>query len=180
MRNFNRSKFACDKKFILAFIITLICAVICGIVLYKHVLSNVYLRDFAENYIFNVFDFKNSRLLLTRLLSDVVYLYIIFLICYFSKFKYLTLILIFLRGLFFGVYTVILIGASSFGGVIVAIFVFIPSTLLSLALCCAVAECCRIFYNKYALCLPLALAIIDCIIYALLINILFRIIIIIV
>lgn len=180
MGNFNRKKYIKDKKYILAFIITLICAIICGIVLYKPVTSNGYLRDFAENYVYNVFNFKNSRLLLTHLISDIIYFYLIFLICYCSKFKYATLVLIFLRGLFFGVYTVILIGVNSFGGIIVSIFVFVPATLISLAMCCIVAECCRAFYKTYALSLPLVLAIINCIIYALLINLLFRIIIIIV
>lgn len=180
MRNFNRSRFACDKKFILAFIVTLICAIICGIVLYKPVSNNIYLRNFTENYVFNVFNFKNSRLLFAHLLSDLIYLYLIFFICYFSKLKYSTLILIFLRGLFFGVYTVILIGVNSFGGIIVAIFVFIPSTLISLALCCVVAEYCKAFYKTYALVLPAVLAVINCLIYAFLINALFRIIIIIV
>lgn len=180
MRNFNKSGFIRDKKFILAFVITLICAIICGIVLYKPVNNNIYLRNFAENYVFNVFNFKNSQLLLTHLISDIIYLYLIFAISYFLKFKYLALILIFLRGLFFGVYTTILIGLSAFGGVVVTIFVFVPATLLFFVFCYVVAECCVMLYKTYALCLPLALSIIDCIIYTLLINVLFRIIIIIV
>lgn len=180
MKNFNSGRFIKDKKFILAFAITLICAIICGIILYKPVNNNIYLRNFAENYVYNVFNFKNSQLLLTHLIADIIYLYIIFVISYFLKFKYLALIFIFLRGLFFGAYTTILIGLSAFGGVVVTIFVFVPSTLLFFVLCYIVAECCTILYKTYALCLPLVLSIIDCVIYALLINALFRIIIIIV
>lgn len=180
MKNFNKCKVIWDKKFVLAFLITLICAIICGIVLYKPVKSSIYLKDLAENYVYNVFNFKNSQLLLTHILTDVTYLYLILLISYFLKFKYLTLILVFLRGLFLGVYTAILGGLNSFGGIIVAIFVFVPSTLLFLVSCCIVAEFCNKFYKTYAICMPVVLAVIDCIIYAILINVLFRIVIIIV
>ena len=180
MRNFNKSKFIWDKKFILAFLVTLICAIICGIVLYKPVTNNIYFIDFAENYVYNVFSFKNSRLLLTHFVVDLIYLYLIFFICHFTKFKYLSLILIFLRALFFGAYTVVLIGVNSLAGILVAIFVFVPATFLSLILCCLVAECCRMLYKSYAVCMPLVLSVINCVIYALLINVLFRIIIVIV
>lgn len=180
MRNFHRKQFSCDKRFVLALIITLICAIICGIVLYKPVTSNIYLRDFAENYVYYVFNFKNSRLLFTHLLSDIIYLYLVFFICRFTKLKYLTLAIIFLRGVFFGVYSAILFGAASFGGTIVAIFVFVPVTLLSLAMCYVVADFCKTVNKKYALFMPLVLAIVGLIVYALLINVLFRIIIIIV
>lgn len=180
MKNFNKRRFVWDKKFVLAFLVTLICAIICGIVLYKPVNSNVYLRNLAENYVYNVFNFKNSQLLLPHILTDIIYLYLIFLFSYFAKFKYLSLIPIFLRGLFLGVYSAILIGLSSFGGIIVALFVFIPSTLIFIVFCCIVAELCNKFYRTYAICLPLILAIFDFIVYALLINVLFRIVIIIV
>lgn len=180
MRNFYKNRFAWDKKYILAVLITLICAVICGIVLYKSAISSNYLTDYAENYVFYVFNFKNSRLLFAHIISDLIYLYVIFFICNFSKLKYFTLVLIFLRGLFFTIYSGILIGINLFGGVIVAIFVYIPSMLISLALCCVVAECCRIINKNYALCMPLVLSIFSCIVYALLINVIFRIIIIIV
>ena len=180
MRNFHSKTFSFDKKFALAFIITLICAIICGIVLYRPVLNNIYFKDFADNYIFYVFNFKNSQLLFSHLLSDLVYLYIIFFICYFSKFKYLTLILIFLRGLFFGVYAAILFGASAFGGTIAAIFVFVPVTIISLAMCFIVADSCNNILKKYVIFVPLVLSLINLVVHALLINVLFRIVIIIV
>lgn len=180
MRILHSKGFIRDKKFIFAFILALICSIICGIVLYKAVISNIYLINFADDYIFNVFNFRNGTLLFTRLLSDLIYFYIIFAVCYFSRFKYLTLFFIFLKGLFFGVYTVILIVASSFGGVVVAVFVFVPVSLLSFAMCYLVADLCKDIYKKYALVMPLAFALINCVIYAVLINVLFRIVIIIV
>ena len=180
MGNLHYHKNICDKRFILAFFIALFCSIICGIVLYKPVTANEYFADFAYEYVYNVFTFNNGPLLLTHILSDLIYLYVFFFVCYFTKFKYLTLILIFLRGLFFGVYTAILIGVNSFGGIIVTFFVFVPATLISLALCLIVSETCKKINKKYALFMPAVLAVADLIIYALLINVLFRIIIIIV
>ena len=180
MRNFHNKPSIGDKKFLLAFIITLLCSIICGIVLYKPANSNPYLCDFAEEYVFFVFNFNNASLLVTRILSDLIYLYVIFAISYFTKFKYLSLILIFLRGLFFGVYVALLIGVSSFSGTVVAIFVYIPASLISFVFCYLVADFCSVVYKKYALLMPLVLSVINLIIYALLINVLFRIIIMIV
>ena len=180
MRNFHGKKFSFDKKFAIALIITLICAIICVIVLYKPVINNIYFKDFADNYIFYVFNFKNSQLLFSHLLSDLVYLYLIFFICYLSKLKYITLIIVFLRGLFFGVYAAILFGASALGGTIAAIFVFVPVTLISLLMCFIVADSCNVILKKYALFMPLILALTTLVVHALLINVLFRIVIIIV
>lgn len=180
MGNLHNKGFIKDKKFLIAFAIALICSIICGIVLYKAVIYNTYLLNFADDYVFFVFNFQNSTLLFSKALTDLVYFYIVFAICYFTKFKYLSLIPLFLRGLFFGVYTVILIAANSFGGAMVAIFVFIPASLISFVCCFIVAEFCKVIYKKYALLMPLALALINLIIYALLINVVFRLVIVIV
>ncbi len=180
MGNLHSKGFIKDKKFLLAFLIALICSIICGIVLYKAVIFNEYLLNFANDYVFYVFNFENSTLLVSKVLTDLVYFYIIFSICYFTKFKYIALIPLFLRGLFFGIYTVILFAANSFGGAIVAIFVFIPASLISFFLCFIIAEYCKIVYKKYALVMPLVFAVANLIIYAMLVNLLFRLVIIIV
>lgn len=175
MRNFCCNDLKPDKKFLLVFIITLLCAIICGIVLYKPVISNIYFINFTSDYVYNVYNYKNSALLLSHILSDLIYLYIAYFICCFTKFKFLTLIIVFLRGIFFGVYVAVLFGITSFGGAIVGIFVFIPSSLVSIAMIYVVAEFCKII--KYAPFLPLALTLIDCVVYAVFINIVFRVVI---
>ena len=180
MRNLSFSVKKCDKKYILAFIITLLCSIVCGIVLYKPVTTNIYFITFANDYVYNVFNFQNTPLFFTHFLADVLYFYVFFLICYLTKFKYLTLILLYLRGLFFGIYSVILICVSSVGGIIVAIFVFIPATVLSFAICFVITEICQKFDRRYAYFLPLALALLDGIVLMLLVNVLFRVVIIIV
>ena len=177
MGNLYYNCFKWDKKYFFAFLIALFCAIICGIVLYKPVICNFYFIDFASEYVFNVFNYRNAILLLAHFITDLIYLYIIFAIAYFTKLKYLTLALVFLKGMFFGVYVAILFCTGSFGGAIVAIFVFIPATLISIAMFYIVADYCKIINKKYVLLIPLVLAIISCIIYALLINVVFRLII---
>lgn len=180
MRNLSFSVKKCDKKYILAFIITLLCAIVCGIVLYKPVTTNVYFINFANDYVYNVFNFKNTPIFFTHFLADLLYFYVFFLICYATKLKYLTLVFVYLKGLFFGIYAVILICVCAVGGVIVAIFVFIPATVLSFAICCIITEICKNFDKKYAFFVPLVLALLNGIILMLLINVLFRVVIIIV
>ena len=179
MRNLSFSVKKCDKRYVLAFIITLICSIVCGVVLYKPITVNIYFINFANDYVYNVFNFNNTPLFFTHFLADVLYFYVFFLICYLTKFKYVTLIFLYLRGLFFGIYAVILICVSSVGGVIVAMFVFIPATVLSFTICCIITEICKNF-ARYAFFVPLVLALIDGIILMLLINVVFRVVIIIV
>lgn len=177
MRNSSCDNPKWDKRYLLAFLITLFCSIICGIVLYKTIIGNVYFVDLASDYVYNVFNYRNAELIFTRLLSDLIYLYIIFLLCYFTGLKYLSLLLIFLRGLFFGLYLSILICINAFGGVIISLFVFLPATLISIFLCYLVADFCKVVNKKFVFLMPLVLALVDCLIYCLLINVLFRVII---
>jgi len=180
MRNFSLNGFKADKKFIIAVIITLLCAIICGIVLFKLVTINIYFKEFASNYVYYVFNFKNSTLIFSHIITEIFYLYLFFVIGYFTKFKYLCLIFVFVRGLFFSVYTAILIGMNAFGGVTVAIFVFIPTSLISIIFCCITVEICKCINKKYCFFVPLAFALINTIILLLLVNVVFRVVIVIV
>lgn len=176
--SFNRQKW--DKNFFFAFLITLICSIICGIVLCVFASNNAYLRDLACDYVYNCFNFNNSSLFLAHLLGDVLYFYLFFLIAYFTRFKYINLIFLFLRGLFFGVYIVLLCSVSALGGVIAFIFVFLPATVISIIICYLLCEFCRCCDNKLVLIIPAILAILDGIILLLLLNVVFRVVIIIV
>lgn len=179
-----RKSFFCgykpDTRYLIAFAITLVCSIICGIVLYKPVTTNIYFRDFASEYVYNAFNFNNSALLFPHLLSDLIYLYALFFIVRFTKLKYLTLIFIYIRGLFLGIYSVLMVAVCSISGVLVLIIVFLPSTIISVALCLVVAEGCKLFNKKYSIAVPAIFAVADLIILALLVNLLFRVIIIIV
>ncbi len=180
MRILSFKKEKWDKKFLIAFLITLVCSIICGIVLFKPVTVNFYFIDFAEEYVFNVFNFDNSSIFLSHFLSDILYFYIFFFLCYFTRFKYLTLVFLYIRGLFFGIYVSILIVVSSVGGILVAVIIFIPSTLISVAVCFFISDFCRCIDKKIVFFVPAVLALIDGLILILLINVVFRVIIIIV
>ena len=169
-----------DKKYFLAFLITLLCSIICGIVLYKPVTTNVYIRNLGADYVFNVFNFNNTPLFFTHLIGDVLYFYIFFLLCYYTKLRYLTLVFLYLRGLFFGIYVVVLLCANSIGGILAAIFVFIPATLISVAVCYVLTEICKSFDKRYCLLVPLIISLIDGVVLMLLVNVVFRVVIIIV
>ena len=180
MRNLSFCREKWDKRYFLAFCIVLLCSIICGLVLCKFVNYNNYLRNLVSDYVYNVFNFKNTSLVFAHLLGDILYCYVFFVLGYLTKFKYFNLIVLFLRGLFFGIYCVLMVTVASFSGVIVLIFVFVPSTLISMALCFISSEFCGMVDRKYAFLVPAALALIDCIIMLLLINVLFRVVIIIV
>ena len=180
MRNLSFKEFSCDKKYIIASAITLICAIICGVVLYKLSNINIYFTNFANNYIYYVFNFKNSKLILPHLLVELFYLYIFFAIAYFTKFKFLTLLILFVRGIFFTVYAAILLSLNSLGGVTVAILVFIPATIISMVFCNLIADSCKIINKKIVLFVPAVCAIIDTLLLIILVNLLFRVIIVIV
>lgn len=180
MRNLSFKDYKWDKKYLIAVLITFLCAVISGIVLYIFVNINIYFKNFAEEYIFFVFNFKNGDLIFSHLLSELLYVYVFFLIGYFTKFKYLTLIFIFIRGLYFAVYTAILIELNAFGGITVAILVFIPTSLISIIFCCFVTETCKSINKKFVFLIPLGFAVLNTLIMLLLINVVFRVVIVIV
>ena len=180
MRNLSLFAKNRDKKYFLAFIITLACSIICGIVLFKLVNINIYFKEFTSNYIYYVFNFKNSKLIFTHILSEVFYLYLFFVIGYFTRFKYISLILVFIRGIYFSIYTCILIGMNAFGGITVAVIVFIPASFISLVLCFFTVELCKVIDKRYCFVFPAAFALINTLILVLLVNIVFRVIIVIV
>lgn len=180
MRNFSSCKKCRDKKYLLAFLITLVCSVLCGVILYKPVTTNIYFVNMGYEYVYNVFNFNNTPLFFAHFLGSILSFYLFFLICYFTKFKYLTLIFLYLRGLFFGIYTVILVCVNSLGGILVAIFVFVPATLISFAVCAVISELCKKFDKRFAFIVPTVLALLDGIVLMILINVVFRVVIIIV
>lgn len=180
MRIFSFIGYKCDRKLFFAYLIVLSCAIISGIVLCTLLNFNVYLVNYASEYVFNVFNFKNFQLLFIRLLSAILYCYLFFLICYFTNYKYLVLIFVFLRGLIASVYTVIMVSIGAFGGVLVAVFVFVPSTIVSLFLCYLVCECCRNINKRYLVWFPALVALVDTVILLMLVNVIFRVVIIIV
>ena len=108
MRNLSFCSEKWDKRYALAFLIALICSIICGIVLFKLNNISTYVFDFTDTYIFYVFNFNNGSLFLSHFLTELVYFYFIFLIAYFTKLKFLACPIIFVRALFAVLYSIIL------------------------------------------------------------------------
>lgn len=180
MRNLFFCGFKWDKKYLIAVLITLICAIISGIVLYIFANVNIYFENYAHDYVFYVFNFKNGSLIFPHLLSEVLIIYLVFVISYFTKLKYLTLVVFFIRGIYFAVYTAILIELNTFGGITVAIFVFIPVSLCSVLFCIFVIDTCKILNKKILFFVPVILAVVNTLLFIIQINIVFRLVIVIV
>lgn len=179
MRNLSFKGAKWDKKYVLAFLITLGCAIICGIVLCIFIENNSYFDVFTKDYVYYVFNFQNGSLIFSHLLVDLLYFYAIFLVCFFCKFKLISLIFVFLRGIIVGIYVSLLFAVSAIGGATVAIFVFLPTSLVSLFMCLVVAECCKLIKRKYAFIFPAVLAVISTLVLVFLVNVLFRLVIVI-
>jgi len=180
MRILNFCKCKLDKKYLIACIITIILAIICGIVL--HVFSGIssYTYNFADTYVFCVINFKNAKIFFSHLAVDLFYFYLFFLIGYFTKCKYLTCPILFLKWLFAVTYIIILFTCFSVEGIIVALIVFIPSFLLSTVFCFCACEFCRFLNKNFVFFFAAVLALISTVITFLLVNILFRVLIVIV
>ena len=180
MGNFKLNNNKLDKKYLIACLLSIILAIICGIVLFIFGGISVYTYNFTDNYIFNVLNFKNVTLFFSHLAVDLFYFYVFFLIGYFTKLKYLTCPILFLKWFFAITYTIILFTCFSLEGIIVALIVFIPSYLVSTVFCLIIGESCRCLNKNITFIFPAVLALLSTIAMICLVNIIFRILIVIV
>ena len=158
----------------------LILAIICGIVLFKLNKCTNYAYNFADYYVFYIFNFRNGSLFFSHFLRDIIYFYAIFAIAYFTKLKFLIFPIFFLRCLFTVLYVIILVGLLGTEGLIAALIVFIPSSLCSFAICIFFGEQSRELCDPVSFLFPAILALANSIILMLLINVVFRVIVVIV
>lgn len=180
MRILNFYKCKCDKRYLIVCLITVFLAIICGIVL--HICSGigVFTYNFADTYIFYIVNFKNISLFFSHLVVDLFYFYVFFLIGYYTKLKYLTCPVLFLKCLFAVMYAMILFTCFSIEGIIVALIVFLPSFLISSILCVLICDCCKYLKKSIVFYFAAVLALISTLIFLLLVNLLFRVLIVIV
>ncbi|MDE7086858.1 MAG: hypothetical protein K2O67_01565, partial [Clostridia bacterium] len=113
-------------------------------------------------------------------LSELFYLYAVFLLAYFTKLKFLAFPIIFIRALFTAIYIVILCSLFGTDGIFVALIVFIPAFLCSTAVLIFLCEQCRHICTPLVYFVPAILALINTIILLLLVNVVFRVIVVIV
>ncbi len=177
MRAFSFFELRWDKGYIIAYIITIILAIISGIILCKITLMGIYLQNYAAEYIYYVYNFHNGTLALQRILYGLVYGYALFCIAYFTRHKFFVIPILFLKTGLCSIYAYLIITSSGFLGVLAVIFMFIPSAIFSLFLNIFLIENCKTFGKAVSPFLPLILTAIDTIIFLILLNIVFRVVI---
>lgn len=172
---FDVKKFKCDKKFLICCGITIFCAILLGIVLYKTTNINVYFKNFTSEYVYRVFHFKSGSLFFSHCVGEIFYLYLFFVIAYFCKIKIAVLPVLFIRCLFSVIYCIILCAFFSLGGIFILITVYLPSVVLSLVCGYFISEGLGCVKKNYVFFAPLALAVINSVVLLVLVNVLFRI-----
>ena len=177
MRAFRFPELRWDKRYIISYIIAIFSAIICGIVLFKVTTMSIYLQNYASEYIYYVYNFKNGALVAQRLLYGLVYGYALFAIAYFTRRRYLAVPVLFFKAGLGAIYACMLISVGGFAGVLSVIFMFMPSSAVSLFLNIFLIENCKSFGRAAAPFLPLILTAADVIIFLLLLNVLFRVVI---
>lgn len=169
-----------DQRYTISAIATILVAIISGIVLFIIVGLNDYFYNFADIYIFYLFNFKNGNIFAAHFFSELLYLYAIFLIAYFTKNKYLILIPVFIKTFFSALYAALLFAAFLTEGVLAAILVFIPCCAISLFLFFFVGLVCYDNCKPIVFALPALFSVISSLAALTLINVVFRCVIIIV
>ncbi len=163
-----------DKRCLAAYVATAVTAIIFGIVLCKTIQTNPYMLNYATEYVYFVYNFRYASLFLPRLLFGLVYGYLYFLLAYCTRVRLLALPVLFLRCLMASVYSVLIVTATSFGGVLVAAIVYIPAALISFAVNVFIIETIRFFNRRAAPFVPAAGALSCAVAEWLLVNLLFR------
>lgn len=115
------------------------------------------MQNYASEYVYFVYNFRNASLILPHLFHELVYGYAFFVIAYCTRFRLFAIPLLFLKCMITGVYTVLIVSVSAFGGTLAAVFVFIPVSLVSIFFNLFLIEACRFFNKKAALCMPAVL-----------------------
>ena len=180
MRILSIKKIRWDRAYILWLIGAFLLGIICGIVLYKIANIGSFFLKYAQEYVKCVFEFNNGKLLISHLLRELCYLYAFFAISYFTKFKVLTSLILFFRTLVCVFYCAVLFGCLGFGGVMAAVIIYIPAFLFSCVLCAFAAEVCNMVERKFVFFFPAALAVASCVFLLLMLNVVFRLLIVIV
>lgn len=174
MRTFDISRIKLDKRYLIAYIIAIITSIILGIVLCKTTQTSPYMQNYASEFVYYVFNFRNGSLLLPRFFYELIYLYAFFLIAYCTGFRFIAAGILFFKCLLSSVYCVLIISVSAFGGVLAAVFVFIPSALSSVVLEIILTETCSRFNKRYAFFIPIAFAFVSVLCECIFLNVLFR------
>lgn len=174
MRIINYNKIKWNKKVIIAYLIVILVAIISSIVLYitNNISKNLY--NFAKNYVSLIFNFKNASLFFGNFFSNLFFYYVAFFICYFTKFKFISGVLLFVKTFFTFYYFIVLVVVFSVEGFFAAVIVFLPCYAffaLKFIFLCAQT---RVIEKPYLYFVPLVFALIDGLFLLLMLNLVFR------
>ena len=174
MRAFRFFELKWDKRYIIVYIVAIILAIICGVVLCKTTHMSLDLQNYAAEYIYYIYNFHNGTLVVQRILYGLVYGYALFCIAYLTRWKFFVVPVLFLKAGLSTVYAYMLISTAGFTGVMAVIFMFVPSAVVSLILNIFLIENCNSFGRGVAPFLPLIVTASEVIIFLLLLNVVFR------
>lgn len=169
-----------DKNYIIWLSVAFIASIICGIVLFKISNIGVFFFDYADEYVICIYKFDNGKLIFSHILRELVYIYAFFFIAYFTRFKVLSSLILFFRTLVCVFYCAVLFASFGIGGILAALIIYIPCFLVSLFLCYFAAEACRCVDKRYVFFFPAILAVASTLALVVLLNVVFRIFIVIV
>lgn len=180
MRISKFKKLKWDKRFLIAYLCVLVLAIISGIVLFKIGSISTYVYNFADNYVYYIFDFQNGKLFVSHILTEIFYLYVAFVIAYFTKLRFLCVAVMFVRTVFVVLYTAILLSFFGAEGIIIALLVLLPTFCVSFIFFIFISEQCKIFTAPFVFIIPAFLALFNTVIFLFSVNVLFRVIVVIV
>ncbi len=180
MRFFYFNKTKLDSKRLIWYLVAVVCAIICGIVLFTLCNISVYFYNFAKKYVDFVFIFNNWPLFISHFISELFFLYCVLLLVYFTKCKLLVLPFIFVKSFFAMLYILIMCSVFATEGIIVTLLVFLPAIIFSVGAMILIAENCKVFKKSLVFFIPLIFALVNSLIFLFFINVPFRVIVVIV
>lgn len=174
MRTFDIYRCKMTIGWLTVYAVAFILAVITGILLCKTTYCSAYMQNYASEYVYRVFNFRNFSLLFPKFIYEAAYMYAFFMIAYCTGLKFLCVPIFYFKYMLASVYCVIIVSVSALGGALVAALVFVPSALVSAVSEVFLSECCRYFDRRAAFFMPLAFACLATAAEFVLLNVLFR------
>lgn len=163
-----------ESWLVYAAMITSIIAIMSGIVLAIFIGVDNYFYNFADIYIYNIFNFKNGSLFVDRFLSELLIFYAAFLLVRATGKRALALVFTSLRLMFAFFYIAVLFSSFYTEGALIALIVLLPCCAISVFLIAVCAFTCRGKLKPIAYALPCILAVASALCLLLIVNLPFR------
>ena len=170
--SFDKIKF--DKSFSIAFCAAFILSVIYGIVLCKTLNFNDYFLVYAKKYTKFVFEFNTFAIVLPYMFRELACSYAAFALSRSQKSKIFVVCIVAVRAVTSALYCALIFVRLGFEGIACAVIVYIPSSLFAVATYYFIAHCRCVINKKYWLFCPAACVVAGCVLLIVLLNVVFR------